>query len=102
MKDLRKLAEERLDEYDQKHPYNGNNNYLYTIDEIIEFALFFHEQASRDMYPKEFIEWKDENYYYSFEIYWERVKTMIDITKVKKFYSLDELYQYYLTNIKNK
>jgi len=97
-KDLRKLATDIYNKHFDKYIDNPDKN----RDFLIDAMLSFHEQASKDMYPKEFVEWKDENYYYSLEIYWKRVKTMIDITKVKKFYSLDELYQYYLTNIKNK
>ena len=55
-KDLRKLAEERLDEYEAYILIKDGTIY-YPSKAIINFALSFHEQASRVMFEREFVGW---------------------------------------------
>jgi len=57
MKDLRKLAEEKLNEKVQFKVNDGGVNLPLMLNAIIDAMLSFHEQASRDMF--ELIEWLD-------------------------------------------
>jgi len=88
MKDLRKLADQVLD----KQKINKYRNLF------IDAMLSFHEQASRDMFEREFVEWAIIN----IAILGVKGKFQLIDCPALEFDSLDELSQYYWTNIKNK
>ena len=98
MKNLRKLAEDKMDEFDEKHPYDSKNknSYIYSREEALELMLSFHEQASEDMIEREFVKWvlAEDIFYEDGIINYERAG--------KWFRTFDELYQYWQINIKNK
>ena len=82
---LRKLAEETLEDT-SAHILIKSGIVYYPGEYVINAMLCFHEQASKDIYPKEFVEW-----------------LMYDgIIDEWKETALSDLYQYWQTNIKDK
>ena len=101
-KDLRKLAEEIAYKYEITDS-DGSGTDCVFIDDTIDAMLSFYEQASKDMVDLKFVEWacfEDSG----FEITFNQATNEHGFysEKLHVFYSLSELYQYYLTNIKNK
>jgi hypothetical protein len=86
----RKLARETIE---NKSCYISATSgiYCYSKDAIIDAMLSFHEQASKDMYPEDFVKYS-ANCYYENGIYWHDGNT----------YTLDELYKIWQTNVKDR
>ena len=103
MKDLRKLAEEKLNEKVQFKVNDDGVNLPLMLNAIIDAMLSFHEQASKDMVDLKFVEWacfEDSG----FEITFNQATNEHGFysEKLHVFYSLSELYQYYKNNIQGK
>ena len=98
MKDLRKLATDTYNKHFDKYIDNPDKN----RDFLIDAMLSFHEQASKDMYPKEFVFWfKEQTVFYQCviedEIFWCEPNWTSNIEP--KYYTFDEIYQYFKDNI---
>ena len=93
--DLRKLAEEIAYKYELTDD-DGYGTDCVFIDDTINAMLSFHEQASRDMYPKEFIIWKDFNCSFNHN-------TGLYICKEHDYWQdLPNLFVFYKDNIQGK
>jgi len=94
--ELRKLAEEKLNEKVQFKVNDGVVNLPLMLNAIIDAMLSFHEQASKDMYPKEFIIWKDFNCSFNHN-------TGLYICKEHDYWQdLPNLFVFYKDNIQGK
>ena len=75
------------------------------IREIIDnnFDTLRNEECTQEIveisYPKEFVRWKDENYYYSLGVYFEKSDLTKTVFEASRFNSLDELFHYYETEV---
>jgi len=96
-KDLRKLAEEIAYKYEITDGDGCGTDCVF-IDDTINAMLSFHEQASKDMFEREFVEWAIINV----AILGVKGKFQLIDGPELEFDSLDELYQYWITNIKDK
>ena len=101
LEDLRKLAEEIAGKYFQLTGHAPELDKIIferqlVYKDIIELMLFFHEQASKNMFEEEFVEWiLAGNITYG--------NGIIDYESGKRWFrTFDELYQYWQTNIKDK
>ena len=98
MKDLRKLAIKIV--YKNLHRYIGSNQKREDIidSDIIDSHIDFYKQASKDMYPKEFIRW----------IVSKKSPVVIchgdrkPFVTTNKDYTPDELFIYWKDNIQGK
>ena len=104
MKDLRKLAEKILFKKDLIISENvkSDDECRVEFEDAIDAMLSFHEQASKDMYPKEFVFWfKGQTTFHQCviedEIFWYEPNWASNMEP--KYYTFDEIYQYFKDNI---
>ena len=106
MKDLRKLAEELLikiyepeskDCQTQKEDLQLAITLNPSVERIIDAMLSFHEKASKDMYPKEFVDWaiRKQN------LIWSGIYEEWQTSYAGNYHSLDDLFTYFKDNIKH-